>query len=306
MYHTLVENLIGAGLSSLAKQIKNITKQEAIDDYDKLREVDCKDINQRSLVGNKAMDYFFLSHRLRTKGNKGISFAEWLKTDLVNKPYNKKLTAEGLRRGQNLAQARYKAFRLYYGSINAFKPLIARNLYCIYDPKTILDFSAGWGGRCLGAMSLDKNYIGYDTNKTLIPAYKGMKALYPTKGKIEIHFQDSSKADFSKHTYDMVFTSPPYFQKTRPTEKYEKMPEYENREDFNERFLYPVIRNAYKHLSHGGFFCLNIPSDMYDDVKTVLGGADRKIPLVIALRKPRTSDKVGKINYTEFIYVWKK
>ena len=45
---------------------------------------------------------------------------------------------------------------------------------------------------------------------------------------------------------------------------------------------------------------------MYDDVKTVLGGADRKIPLVIALRKPRTSDKVGKINYTEFIYVWKK
>jgi hypothetical protein len=173
MYHTLVENLIGAGLSSLAKQIKNITKQEAIDDYDKLREVDCKDINQKSLVGNKAMDYFFFSHRLRTKAKKGLSFSEWLKKGKMSPSY-KRLIKYSLGIGKSPMVAKYDVFRLYVGSINAFKPIIARNLYCIYDPKTILDFSAGWGGRCLGAMSLDKNYIGYDTNKTLIPAYNVM------------------------------------------------------------------------------------------------------------------------------------
>jgi hypothetical protein len=102
----------------------------------------------------------------------------------------------------------------------------------------------------------------------------------------------------------MVFTSPPYFKKTKPTEKYEQMPEYADRDDFNERFLFPVIRNTYEHLKTGGVYALNIPIDMYEDVKTVLGATKEKIPLVLRPRG-KTAKNFGS-EYKEFIYVWRK
>jgi hypothetical protein len=89
--------------------------------------------------------------------------------------------------------------------------------------------------------------------------------------------------------------------KTKPTEEYEHMPKYENRDEFNEKFLFPVVLNSYKHLKKGGHYALNIPIDMYDDLKKVMGKADKKIPLFI---KPRFSS-IG-ATYKEYIYVWNK
>lgn len=293
--------LTGSGLTGIAAQLKSILKEDAIQDYEKLRDTPCNKINQSSLVGNKAMDFFFFTHRLKTRTAKGINFEEWLKTDEYKKPYYQRLIQYEVKNGTPLIKAKYAAFTLYSGSgtINAFKPIIARSLYCKYNPTTILDFSAGWGGRCLAAMSLDKNYIGFDTNTSLKKAYAEMIDLYPTEGDIKIYFKDSSKVDYSKYKYDMVFTSPPYFKKTKPTERYANMPTYKDREDFNERFFFPVVANTYKHLSSGGIYALNIPMDMYDDIKSVIGAASTKIPLALRSRSKN-------IEYKEFIYVWKK
>jgi hypothetical protein len=306
MSDTLIELVAGAGLTGLAEQLRTITKEDAMSDYEKLRATPCTSIKQSGLAGNKAMDYFFFKHRLRTKTARGISFPEWLETPEYKKPYYQRFIEKSMAAGNSLLKAKYAAFRLYSGSgaISAFKPIVARALYCKYKPTTILDFSAGWGGRCLAAMSLDMNYIGFDTNKTLRSAYNGMKKMYPTEGKIQINFKDSSKVDYSRYEYDMVFTSPPYFKKTVPTERYENMPEYADREDFNKRFLFPVIEKTYRHLKNGGTYALNIPIDMYEDVKTVLGAASTKLPLALASRG-KSEKRLGG-GYKEFIYVWKK
>jgi hypothetical protein len=302
----VVELLRGAGLNALASQLRSISKQDALKDYYKLCETPCDDINQRALVGNKAMDFFFFNHRIRTKTARGISFPEWLKTDEAKKPYYDRFIKKAVENGSSLIKAKYSAFSLYSGSgtISAFKPLIARKLYCEFEPTTVLDFSAGWGGRCLGAMSLDINYIGFDTNKSLKKAYRDMIKLYPHKGKVEIHFQDSSKVDYSKYKYDMVFTSPPYFKKTVPTERYENMPDYKDRDDFNERFFFPVVRNTWKNLSKDGIYALNIPIDMYEEITEVLGNATQKIPLTIGSRGNKEK-RLG-AEYKEYIYIWEK
>ena len=302
-FHYIVKDaLVGAGYRSLAKEIKPITKEEALEDYEKLKEINCKKINPRNHYGNKAMDYFFFALRLQTKSKTGTTFKEFYESKRYLKEGSyKRLYEYNLAHRKIPIVAAYDVFRLYVSSINAFKPLIAKELYCRYNPKTILDFSAGWGGRCLAAMAMDINYIGFDTNKSLKKAYNGMVKLYPTNSKISIHFTDSSKVDFSQYSYDFVFTSPPYFQKTKPTEEYRNMPKYENREDFNQRFFFPVVENAFNGLSKGGHFCLNIPIDMYDDIKKVLGKANKKYPLHI---QSRYSGKTPV--YKEFIYVWNK
>jgi hypothetical protein len=78
------------------------------------------------------------------------------------------------------------------------------------------------------------------------------------------------------------------------------MPKYATREEFNEKFLFPVVQNTYKHMSKG-HYCLNIPMDMYEDVKKVLGASSTKIPLFI---QKRYSGQEG--GYKEYIYVWTK
>jgi len=271
----------------------NITVYQALDDYMKL----CKtDPVETSRIGNKAMNYHFFTLTLRTKTKRGQSFDEFLESDEPNKPYYKKFIDK---RGNTL-KAKYDAFQLYSGSINCFKPIIAKKLYQRYNPTTILDFCAGWGGRCIAAMACDINYIGFDTNIHLKEAYEELN--YPTTSKVEIHIEDSSLVDYSQYTYDMVFTSPPYF-KTRAIEVYEGMPDYKNRNDFNESFLFPVIENTYAHLSKGGIYALNIPLYMYDDIKNILGECNTKIPLKIS---KRSSIKKFGGEYSEYIYVWLK
>jgi hypothetical protein len=297
--YILKDILEGAGLRDVADKLKGITKEEALEDYKALVDLGCS-INPKSHVGNKAMDFYFFKHRLATKAKGGESFYDWFKKPLTT-PSSKRLYKYNIDHGKSPAVAKYDVFRLYKGSINAFKPIVAKELYCRYKPKTILDFSAGWGGRCLGAMSLDINYIGFDTNKSLKKAYGDMIRTYPHTSKVSLHFQDSAKVDYSKYTYDFVFTSPPYFQKTKPTEEYEGMPHYASREEFNEKFFFPVVEKTWKHLQRGGHYALNIPIDMYDDVKKVLGACSKKFPLQL---QKRYSGQEG--GYKEFIYVWNK
>jgi tRNA1(Val) A37 N6-methylase TrmN6 len=292
----------GAGAVELSKEIKNITLEEAKEDYEKLVNIKCKLINPKSNIGNRAMDYFFFKHRLNTKTESGKDFVSFYNNkEYLKSPSSTRLYKFGLDNGKNKTSSAYDVFRLYQGSINAFKPLIARQLYCKYMPKSILDFSAGWGGRCLGAMSLNINYTGFDTNKELKTAYEQMIKTYPHDSQAKVIFMDSSKVDYSKYDYDFVFTSPPYFKKTKPTEQYENMPVYETRDEFNEKFFFPVVRNTYKHLKSNGVYALNIPIDMYKDIKKVLGGADKKYLLTI---QSRYADKEPV--YKEYIYIWNK
>jgi hypothetical protein len=283
----------------LAQQIRPITQQNAIKDYERFCEISCDKINPRSHVGHNALDFLFFPHRLMTKSIKckNVNFIDWLESSHRTKPYIQRFVALAIKGGRSEMKALYAAFCLFVKSINSFSPNTARKLYYEYKPTTILDFSAGWGGRCLAAMSLDINYIGFDTNVSLQSAYKSLLDLYPTKSEIRIFFEDSSKVDYSLYKYDMVFTSPPYYTK-QMVEIYENMPSYVSKEDFNTRFFYPVVKNTYNHLMPGGIYALNIPTDMYDDIKLILGEASIFIPLQISYRN------IGK--YKEYIYIWKK
>ena len=71
--------------------------------------------------------------------------------------------------------------------------------------------------RSLGAMALGIPYIGIDTNVDLRPVYERMiRELSGPNANVHVdvamRFQDASTVDFSKFRYDMVFTSPTYFQ----------------------------------------------------------------------------------------------
>jgi tRNA1(Val) A37 N6-methylase TrmN6 len=295
----------------IAAAIKDIPLLKARADYDALKAVPCADINQAAKVGNAAMDHYFFKHRLDTKTKRAISYYEWIKTDWKRNEAEHRLYKFNLAQGKTPEKARYGVFRLYYGAIHGFKPLIAKWLYCTYEPTAILDFSSGWGGRCLGAMALGIPYIGIDTNTDLRPVYERMvRELDPShRDKVSMRFKDAATVDYSKFKYDMVFTSPPYFKTVRPIEDYAHMPRYADRADFNARFLFPVIRSTYAHMARGGTYALNIPDDMYDEIRAagiLPSRLHAKHRLFIQPRFAKGNPKNTDVQYKEHIYVWKK
>lgn len=290
--------------------LKNISYQEMRSDYEALKNISCGDINTVGKVGNTVMDYYFFKLRLATKTKRGISYFDWIKTDWMKNESEKRFYEFNIKIGKTPEKARYSVFRLYYGAVHGFKPVIAKMMYCTYKPRIgVLDFSAGWGGRCLGAMALGIPYIGVDSNISLRGAYETMvKDIGSNSSQVTMKFQDAVEVDYSKFKYDMVLTSPPYFKKTKAVESYPHMPVYKDGEDYNKRFLFPVICKTFKNLAKGGVYALNVPQPMFENIKRagILPGLYTKHVMYVQSRFAKGNPKNTHKKYEEYIYVWKK
>jgi len=300
----------GAGISQteklkIAETIRPISKEDAVESYTELDNL--KTIPPTtSRKGNEFVDYFTFLERLETKGNKGISFWEFWKDKNVymKKQYVKNLLSYLDKGGKkDLAKDLYKVFGVYFGAPMIFKPVIAMSVYAKFKPTSVLDFTMGWGGRLVGAAALDiPNYIGIDLNKNLEKPYREMEKTLKELGtntNIKLIFKDALKVDYSKLNYDMVFTSPPYYN----VELYRgtnKMTE----EEWNEKFYIPIFTKTWKYLKSGGHYILNVPSSVYENVLVkLLGKADKLIPLG---NKRSIAKKLKQTEYTEYMYVWNK
>lgn len=298
----------------VVKNLRGITKEEAIHSYEELKKVPCNELTlSMGRAGMKALDYYFFHHRIKAKTKRHVSFFDILKSPEKVEHLNKLVEqykhtkVAKLTRGE-LLKHQYSVFQLYYGTINQFRPMVAKWLYCKLKPKqAIMDFSAGWGGRCLAAMSLNIPYIGVDSNTKLKTAYKSLVKTYDPKADVKMYFQPSETFDFSKHQYDLVFTSPPYFK----LEEYEIMPDYVSKQNFLDRFFRPVVLAAWAGLKTRGHMALNMPEEMYVAVKDILPKIKTKYALPLANRHPGAAAKRQTINqkskgHHEWIYVWQK
>jgi len=237
--------------------------------------------------GLKLLDSYFFEARSKTitKGN------SW---------YDTQHNPEKLEKIEKIAKryktTPYQAFQLWWGSVNQFRPAIAKWIYTKYNPTSILDFSAGWGARCLGAIELGIPYTGIDSNLALRECYESLLRDHP--GNVTMHFQPSETFDFSQVDYDLVLTSPPYFM----IERYECMPMYTSKIDFIMRFFRPVIKNVWENLKTNGYLCLNMPKEMYLALAGMLPDLHETLEMPLSNRFAKTS----KEKRSESIYVWHK
>ena len=296
----------------ISDNIHTYSMEDIVKDYQTLVEIGCtakSKLHKKS--GNKIVDHFTLTERLNTIGNKGISFFQlWNnKKEFEKKTYIQNiLRFEKERDMLDIYKIWYKISNLYFGSINIFRPLIAMDIYCRYHPTSILDMTAGWFGRGIGAAALNiPKYIAIDNNRNLKTPYQKLVRFLKQQGtstEIETYIADSITFDYSKLNYDMVFTSPPYYD----IEKYSYQKEYSSMEEWDQSFYIPLFQQTYRHLKPGGHYILNIPSSVYERVCVpLLGKADEYIPFPKNKRFHAIQKNVKKTNrYEEFIYVWKK
>jgi hypothetical protein len=280
------------------KTLYDYSEKDLVLDFYKLRET--KNLKGGSRYGSKIVNFFTALERHKTIGKKGINFYQFLERRMelakekyiqnILKYYNTNETDADLKIWKYI-------FNLYFNSITIFRPVIAVNIYKQFSPQTILDPTMGWGGRIVGACALNiPKYIGIDSNRDLIKPYEDLSKFLSKHSttEIELFWGDCLTFDYSKIKYDMVFTSPPYFN----IEQYNYQ-ERRTKEEWRENFYKPFARKTFQYLEKGGHYCLNVSQEIYLLIKEILGEADILIPL-------SKSHRPGPTEYKEYIYIWIK
>ena len=283
-----------------ANDIKNITLEQAVKDFENLKKKRFIEISNETRIGNAFLNYFTFKARLNTRGVKGMNFFEFLENkEYHNKPYIKRLI-DSQKNGSRTAIL-YRVYTLHCGNISLLKPVNALKVIDIFKPNCVLDFCCGWGSSLVGASALNINkFIGIDLNPQLITPLSEMRHQLKllSKTEIELYFTDCLLVDYSLLDYDMVFTSPPYYN----TEKYVGS-SFKTIEEWDKWYI-QIFSKTYKYLKPNGYFLLNIPEEIYNRVcVSLLGNCVFKIEL---LRKKRKLTKNQTNIKTEYIYVFFK
>lgn len=298
----------------IAHTIRSYTALDIATDYQRLCAIGCdaKHTSIRNRVGNKVVDSFTFFERLNTVGKKGLSFYQLWKhrRAFADKPYVRGFVRFSRKKvgEDNETKMWYNLYRFYFSSINLFRPLVAMEYYCRYRPTCVLDFTMGWGGRLVGACAVEvPKYIGIDANAHLKGPYRDMRAFLiaqGTKTQMDLRFEDALDVDYARLDYDMVFTSPPYYN----IEIYGGKPSrYQTKEEWDDQFYRPLFSKTYEHMKTGGHYGLNIPSDVYERVCVGLfGKATQRFLLKKMDKGTKKHAKTASKTYVEYVYVWKK
>jgi len=167
-------------------------------------------------------------------------------------------------------------------AVSNFRPTVARYIYTKYCPVDgkVLDPSMGYSGRLFGALASHiSHYEGCDP---CVETFKGNQALVDTieeidskRNRLSCFMDDGERKSRVPKTilhnipfeeykgqsnfFDLVFTSPPYFDTERySNEDTQSWKRYPKPEQWTDGFLRPLITTSYRVLKKGGKLILNV------------------------------------------------
>lgn len=206
--------------------------------------------------------------------------------------------------------------------VSNFRPTAAKTIYATYSRPgdRVLDFSSGYGGRLLGCLTLDRDYVGVDPCGMQV---RGLTMMLDTVGRITgartnatVHqaCAEDYLASLPSSSMALVFSSPPYFDYERysdePSQSYRRYPVYEQ---WRDAFLAAVVRESGRLLVRGGFLVINVANcnglNIVDDFLRVAADAGLALQHVRTLRlgrKPYLRREVGQAFKHEPVFVFQK
>lgn len=224
--------------------------------------------------GDKITDYFVEKIRHTCLTSSGHTVLEQFKKTKWKNYYiesakrkkrknhgNFELTAED--KYDCLKFAIYKS--LNYSVCATFPYSVALTIYKIFKPRKILDMCAGWGDRLICSMIYGaEEYWGVDANMKLQTKYINMNQTFndisetTTTNVLHGAFEQKGNELPNNH-FDLMFTSPPYFNSERYSlDNEQSWLRYKTLDEWLDGFMIPSIELAWYKLKHGGFFILVI------------------------------------------------
>jgi hypothetical protein len=142
-----------------------------------------------------------------------------------------------------------------------FSPCISKMLYQTLLPiegGTVFDPFSGWGDRAIGAIGCPRvtKYVGVDCNPELAEGYKNISSLSD-----KVNFHQLSISEFkTEETFDLVFTSPPFwdfetYNRDDPKQSIQGIKSYIQ---WLSEFMTPVLSQLVQLTKPGGYIALYV------------------------------------------------
>lgn len=239
------------------KIAKEVTKLKNFDPKSIEKE---DDVISQSMLGLNVVNNF-MPHMWHTKcGNFRTPYSNFEDDDVFRKVIEKRL-----KMGDNMSDAGIrKTLSWYRGThrVSNFRPTVAKYIYDRYAGEgKVLDLSCGYGGRLYAAICTEKvkTYHGAEPQSDTYTGLGKIAMLDEDATSVFIENKPIEDCKFQEGEYDLVFTSPPYFN----TEHYsyddtQSFMRYPTADVWKEKFLKRIISLSYQWLKADGTFALNI------------------------------------------------
>ena len=213
------------------------------------------------------------------------------------------------------------------GTIQNFKPMNARAVWeyiCPVFRGNLLDFSSGYGGRMLGAMTsnLRYHYTGIDPNTR---TFQGLEALGQLLNEQNIgsgyamNCMPSEEFDPEPGFYEAAFSSPPYFNlETYTDEPTQCMNRYTTLSAWFDGYVAPTLQMVHKALADDGIYAVNIADykngkeqfaivDHWKELSKQVGFEYQEtVDMILNVRPGVGNNKLEKAYKSEGIYIFRK
>lgn len=246
-------------------QLGHVFKKMEAFDYKSIEKDD--DVISQNMLGLNLVNHY-MPHMWSTRCRGFKTPTECFDSD----EFLRKAITKRVQIGDNMSDAGMrKALSWTHGThrVSNFRPTVAKYIYERYgNAGKVLDFSMGYGGRLLGALTSNiESYTGFDpcvkTYQSLVEIGKNFnKGSDGTKFTlINDGFEKALEYNdfFPCAGFDLAFSSPPYFNTEEYSdEKTQSWVSYKTKEEWAEKFLRKSIQNIHALLKDSGTFALNI------------------------------------------------
>lgn len=333
-YFKTIEEVMNFGIDRIKRYDFDILLKEINPSVESIQRdfLRLRNFNTARLIGKKKVIYknnlgvkvanFFMGFRytLRVEGKKSVE--ENLSNEDSLRKIIKKILTLGKTNNIDLNNFFTLASLTAGGQkLGNFMPAVAKTIYELYIPEEnakILDISAGFGGRLVGAMSskYHYDYTGVDPSTKAVEGLNKLIDFLNVRDRARIiqkPFEDSD-TDLEDNYFDLCFTSPPYFKKEiYSNEETQSCHRYQEIEAWRIGFLKKSFEIVMKKLKKDCYMLINIANvkirgklydleDMTINAAKEVGFSYEGYKLMEMARMPG----IGKSYKTEKIFIFKK
>lgn len=250
--------------------VDEYTEEERKKDWAALRKKSADTFESRSRLGHKILDHH-MPHFWNVKNHKGNSVAGmitaealrkaiWLNVRMHSTPYKSEI-----RRTIVLSSG--------MSSVTKYRAGVSKHIVKKYGAKTVLDPCVGWGGRMLGSLAGESMYSGFEPDPN---TFGGLQGILKDVGMIADVRNEPAETGLLKipsGTFDLVLTSPPYYNLEMYTAGDQSVKE-QSWEEWVEGWLKPVVKECLRCLKPEGKSCWSVKNFK----------SDKKYPLADVVR----------------------
>lgn len=286
-----------------------------------------------STTGTAASDFFHYNLRSRVgdyHSNRGIT-VRWERMSHNDANFLSAIWSLKLKKLNRITLL--AALRMRLVLVPQFRPATAKAIYTLYGGGDVLDFCGGWGDRLAAAAAcypLVKSFSIVEPRPEAAARYEEQLVQYGVNMPLTIYSEGAEDVlqRLSDQSFDIIFTSPPYFDcehygdvtitpETQSHRKFRKFEEWLN------GFLFCVVQESIRLLRPTGVLILNVNDIIRRGTRHHIctellnyveqSGAMEYVgvwgyPMSQRMGRnlQRQHQKTHKVVRTEPIYVWKK